>query len=427
MLFYDQTGALGQFQGFNNSTHEYRINNIASGASINFMTGSTSRFLVAPNGNIGIGTTSPSALLEVSNAVTGVPSNVWVTSYTNAIGPYFLGRRARGTSGAPTAVQTGDLLAGLFGQGRATTGFGAAFAGGMSVQAAQNWTDAAQGTALVFSTTAMNSISQANRMTLDATGNLGVGTSTAVPAAGVLEVSNAANPAVTGNAVATTYANSGAGSLFFGRKARGTAAAPTAVQIGDTLVGFLAAGYGATNFSGTRGGMFVRAAETWTDAAQGTSIAFNTTTNGTNAPATRMTINPSGDVGIGTTNPVGALEIFRNAEANFVSTSYTTSDGSAMFFQRARGTSLAPTGVLAGDALGYFGATGYARDALWRWRGRGCRGRDGELDRHSERKRDRLRDDAAGYDRLRGSGGDSAKWQRRSRHAGGCQRSSHCG
>ena len=29
MLFYDQNGALGQFQGFNNSTHEYRINNIA--------------------------------------------------------------------------------------------------------------------------------------------------------------------------------------------------------------------------------------------------------------------------------------------------------------------------------------------------------------------------------------------------------------
>jgi hypothetical protein len=26
MLFYDQNGALGQFQGFNNSTHEYRIN-----------------------------------------------------------------------------------------------------------------------------------------------------------------------------------------------------------------------------------------------------------------------------------------------------------------------------------------------------------------------------------------------------------------
>ncbi len=58
MLFYDQNGALGQFQGFNNSTHEYRINNIASGGSINFMTGSTSRFHVANNGHIGIGGTA---------------------------------------------------------------------------------------------------------------------------------------------------------------------------------------------------------------------------------------------------------------------------------------------------------------------------------------------------------------------------------
>lgn len=72
MLFYDQAGQLVQFQGFNNATHEYRINNIArNGASvldgsINFMIGSTSRFMVASNGNVGIGTVSPSAKLQVA-------------------------------------------------------------------------------------------------------------------------------------------------------------------------------------------------------------------------------------------------------------------------------------------------------------------------------------------------------------------------
>lgn len=65
MLFYDQNGALGQFQGFNNSTHEYRINNIATGGTINFMIGSNSKFKVANNGFIGIGTTSPTAPLDV--------------------------------------------------------------------------------------------------------------------------------------------------------------------------------------------------------------------------------------------------------------------------------------------------------------------------------------------------------------------------
>jgi Chaperone of endosialidase len=70
MLFYDQNGALGQFQGFNNSTHEYRINNIAAGGSINFMLGGSSKFLVSPTGTIGIGgVTNPTATLEVNGGI----------------------------------------------------------------------------------------------------------------------------------------------------------------------------------------------------------------------------------------------------------------------------------------------------------------------------------------------------------------------
>ena len=67
MLFYDQNGALGQFQGFNNVTHEYRINNIASGGSINFMLGGASKFFVGAGG-VGIGTTTPGNVLVVSGA-----------------------------------------------------------------------------------------------------------------------------------------------------------------------------------------------------------------------------------------------------------------------------------------------------------------------------------------------------------------------
>ena len=50
MLFYDQFGALGQFQGFNNVTHEYRINNVASNGAINFLLAHASRLKIDTTG-----------------------------------------------------------------------------------------------------------------------------------------------------------------------------------------------------------------------------------------------------------------------------------------------------------------------------------------------------------------------------------------
>ena len=155
MLFYDQFGALGQFQGFNNVTHEYRINNIATNASINFMTGSTSRFFVAPNGNIGIGTTSPAVNLEVSNALSGrATGNITAANYTaNASGSVFSGRKARGTFAAPTGGAEWRLSRAS--EASATPPRITVRAGrSMFMRAAENWTDTAQGDRHPFLTTA---------------------------------------------------------------------------------------------------------------------------------------------------------------------------------------------------------------------------------------------------------------------------------
>jgi hypothetical protein len=375
MLFYDQNGALGQFQGFNNVTHEYRINNIAQNAgvfngSINFMLGSTSRFLVTPF-NIGIGTTAPNALLDVSNALvpTSNIANIAATSFgTNNFGSEIIGRKARGTAALPSAVQQGDAIAILGGKGYGTTGFGVN-ASGASVWAAENWTDAAQGTFMNFSTTTVGTNLPLVRMTVNSNGNVGIGTGG--PTAN-LEVSNANSTSLFGTILASSFtgANTG-GSLFVGKKARGTSAAPTAVQNGDALVALLGQGYGTTAFSGTRGGMFVQAAENFTDAAQGTRLAFSTTAIGTNTPAQRMVVDPFGNVGIGTSIPPQAsLEVSRTgADAVVMASEYANGTGHNPIFltQFARGTVAAPTATQSGDVLGAFltigfGATQFGND-----------------------------------------------------------------
>ena len=367
MLFYDHTNALTQFQGYNNSTHEYRINNIArvspGGAfngSINFMIGGVSRFFVSPT-TVGIGTTSPSpaANLDVSNAISGSgTTNVNVTTYSaNGFGPNLIGKKARGTPGAPTAVLNNDALLDLSANGYGATGFAGVNSASISMRASENWTNTAQGSIMNFSTTANGTNAPTTRMTIGANGNVGIGV---FGAQASLEVSNANGASGAGTMLASTFTNAGS-SQFTGRRARGTGIAPTAVQSGDNLVGFFGQGYGTSGFSsGPRGGMFVSAAENWTDAAQGTRLHLLTTATGTNTQQTRMTIAANGDIGIGTTTPSATVEALRDGDVAVVgATSFGNGCCAGFAARMARGTAAAPAAVQSGDALALFLGDGY--------------------------------------------------------------------
>ena len=200
-------------------------------------------------------------------------------------------------------------------------------------------------------------------MTLDATGNLGIGTTT-TPAAGILEVSNAAGTLPFGNIVSSSFTGTNpGGSLFIGRKARGTSAAPTGALVNDNLAGFIGRGFGTTTF-GAGSGIFVRAAENWTDTAQGTSINFTTTPIGSTISANRMVITQDGSLGIGTPNPEAPVEVSRvGTDAAMMTTVFNNGIGNnanPLYVARyANGTAATPTAAQTGNILGAWVATGY--------------------------------------------------------------------
>ncbi len=106
---------------------------------------------------------------------------------------------------------------------------------------------------------------------------------------------------------ATRYADNANAPVFFGRKARGTRAAPAAVQAGDTLIGFRGYGYTGTDFlSGAAGSAFLlQAAETFVHgAAYGTQIAFFTTAKESTTMQERLRIADGGDLQMGGANTV---------------------------------------------------------------------------------------------------------------------------
>jgi hypothetical protein len=87
----------------------------------------------------------------------------------------YIARTASGTLLSPTAVPTGQMLGAFIARGYGTTGFkisNPAQSAGMFVQAAQNFSDTAQGSQLYFNVIPLNSNVSVNAMFIDTTGNV---------------------------------------------------------------------------------------------------------------------------------------------------------------------------------------------------------------------------------------------------------------
>ncbi len=101
----------------------------------------------------------------------------------------------------------------------------------------------------------------------------------------------------------------GAGPRILTRRAQGSVDAPEAVLEDQVLGSFGGGGYTGSGFTGAMASMLVSATEDWTPTEQGSRLSFMTTSNGSISPAPRMTIEASGNVGIGTVAPLNLLHV----------------------------------------------------------------------------------------------------------------------
>jgi hypothetical protein len=125
------------------------------------------------------------------------------------------------------------------------------------------------------------------------------------------------------------YVSAGSGPNFSFRKARGTAASPSALQAGDLLFNIATFGFGATQYNAaSAGGIMARTIEGWTDTARGTEIAFSVTPAGTAATVSHLRLtNLNVRFGDGGANLIalqmnGANTVV-SAERHFMLRSYT--------------------------------------------------------------------------------------------------------
>lgn len=123
-------------------------------------------------GNVGIGTTIPWANITVE----GPTSDFGMTTYGSSQGPTIWSYSMAGTQGAPSNTNSGQNLFSIMAGGYDSSGW--TESASIEMQANQDFSTTAKGSFIRFFTTQNNTTATLERMRIDHTGNIGIGTST---------------------------------------------------------------------------------------------------------------------------------------------------------------------------------------------------------------------------------------------------------
>ena len=214
-----------------------------------FNTG-TERMRIDSSGNVGIGTSSPSFPLQVqTTAEWGIALKMANTSPT-ARG-LTLSQRALGTIASPLTVTNGTIIGGFDAGGYNGTAYTLGYNGGAGIQAiaTETWTSISNASALTFFTNSSGSANYTERMRIDSSGNLLVGTTSS---AGTYKLQTSTDAYINGIIIGR-----GAGNIVNNTVLGNTTGAYLTTGVYNTLIGY---GAGGGNCTSLQGGTYIGAA-----------------------------------------------------------------------------------------------------------------------------------------------------------------------
>lgn len=145
------------------------INNATLPAS--FTTLNASGFTTVSKNSTALQAPTLTSVMQISEA-SGLATRVLIDAYGS--GPLIDFRRANNTPASPSAVPLDNTIGGITGMGYGTTGYGSTPRARIVFNAAENWTDTAQGAYITFQTTSIGAttINGTERMRIPSDGGL---------------------------------------------------------------------------------------------------------------------------------------------------------------------------------------------------------------------------------------------------------------